>query len=105
MELCCRDVTRPYDLGSFLDQDISVIQMKRTFHPLCHSCVHYKEAVEEWNELRKYFPVQPNKVACLLEHAMHTIGMERRLSPRSYMANLKTDKEFITRVMERLYNR
>ena len=105
VELCCRDVTRPYDLGSFLDQDISVIQMKRTLHPLCHSCIHQQEAPEEWAKLRKYFPVNVGMVSKMMRHAMYTITNERVLAARSFMPELKNDIEFIHLMIEKLSTR
>lgn len=97
VELCCADVTRPYDLGSFLEQDISVLQMKRMFHPLCHSCNFMCESPDEYAALRKVTPVDPARAANVLRHAMDTVCLENMMAPQSFMPGVKDKWDFLCR--------
>lgn len=78
-ELCCRYVQRPYDLGSFLEQDVSVIQLKRDINPVCRSCKYF--STDESKSLTKSCPIDPVKVNNVLIHGMKTACLQRMFSP------------------------
>lgn len=92
MEQCCQKVTRPYDFGSFLEQDISVIQMKRQFSALCHGCMERYELPDD------QFNVDADKVRMLMNNAMNTVGIVKKLSPVSLYKGLRKDSEYIDSV-------
>lgn len=92
VEQCCQKLTRPYDFGSFLEQDISVIQMKRQFSALCHGCMERYELPDD------QFNVDADKVRMLMNNAMNTVGIVKKLSPVSLYKGLRKDSEYIDSV-------
>lgn len=89
VELCCQYVQRPYDLGSFLEQDISVIQLKRDMHPVCRSCKYF--FTDESKTLIKDFPVDSVKANNVLIHGMKTACLERMFSPEGSLERRTQD--------------
>ena len=98
VELCCTAATRPYDLGSFLDQDITTIQVKRDLHPICHKCPSMA-----WSEsLKGSIPIYPDRISNVLQHGMKTMCLERQLHPMNvYNGVLGTD-EYLQNCIKRL---
>ena len=89
VELCCNYATRPYDLGSFLDQDISVIQLKRDLHPLCQI-----GAKKENRTSLKNIPLDEDKTNYVLEHGMQTMNLCRRINALNFFDGILRNREF-----------
>jgi len=98
VELCCNTVPRPYDLGSFLEQDISVIQMKRDMHPICRSCKYHSTG--EAKSISKACPVDPVKASNILRHGMETICLERAFAPKAFIPELEGTKDFVQKAIK-----
>lgn len=98
VELCCQNIQRPYDLGSFLEQDISVIQMKRDMHPVCRSCTYH--TTEESKTISQIYPVDPQKASNILEHGMKTACLQRRFAPKAFFRDISGTKDFLTKAIE-----
>lgn len=94
VEQCCQRVTRPYDFGSFLEQDISIIQMKREFSALCCDCTERYTGLPS----EKIFPVDADKVRLLMNNAMNTLGIIKKLSPVSLYDGIKSNSEYMADV-------
>lgn len=94
VEQCCQTVTRPYDFGSFLEQDISVIQMKREFSALCCDCTERYTGLPS----EKIYPVDADKVRVLMNNAMNTLGIIKNLSPVSLYEGIKSNSEYMADV-------
>ena len=96
VELCCHRVQRPLDLGSFLDQDISVIQLKRDLHPLCRSC---NLTDDPWGKaLIQTDAVYPQKIDNVLEHAMRTMSLLHQFSQEANFSidpTIGTSRKFL----------
>lgn len=97
VELCCNNIPRPHNLGSFLDQDISVIQMKRDMHPGCRSCKYHQSW--EAKALTKYYLVDPLRVSNVLDHAMKTVCLQRMFAP-AFIPDLLNTQDFIDRAIK-----
>ena len=98
MDLCCNIVTRPYDLGSFLDQDITKIQVKRDMHPLCHKCPY----VADSEALKECIPIYTDKIANVLQQGMKAICTERRLHPMNIYNGVTSTEEYLQKCVNRL---
>ena len=101
VELCCQNVQRPYDLGSFLEQDISVIQLKRDLHPLCRSCRYHE--TEEAKGITKACPVYPVKANRVLQHGMKTMSLLREFSQEANFSSyryINTSKNFLVNAVK-----
>lgn len=48
VELCCQSVARPYHMGSFLEQDISLIQLRRELSPMCYNCAFRNDGLKDF---------------------------------------------------------
>lgn len=94
VEQCCQTVTRPYDFGSFLEQDISVIQMKREFSALCCDCMERYIGLPS----EKIYPVDADKVRVLMNNAMDTLGIIKKLSPVCLYNGIKSNSEYMADV-------
>lgn len=92
VEQCCNRVARPYDFGSFLEQDISIIQLKREMSPICDKCEGRYYLKEDM------FAVDYDKVRRLLKNGVDTLGTVRSLSPVAVYANIKSNSEYVNKV-------
>lgn len=99
VEQCCQRVTRPYDFGAFLEQDISVIQMKREFSALCCDCRERYELPDD-----VLFAVDADKVRLLMNNAMNTLGIIKKLSPVSLYKGIKSNSEYMACVRKYYIN-
>ena len=95
VELCCGYVTRPYDLGSFLDQDICVIQMKRDMHPICHTC-----PIKTQHRVNLPQRCQPVLINNVLMHGMKELCRERELAPNNFYEGIKGTDDYLKKVVE-----
>lgn len=94
VEQCCLRVVRPYNLGSFLEQDISVIQFKREISPVCYQCSGRYELKE------KEFPVDYGKIKALINNAVNTSGVIKEVSPVSVYSNLQSNSDYLKKVKQ-----
>ncbi|MEE1362428.1 MAG: radical SAM protein [Selenomonadaceae bacterium] len=97
VELCCCRYLRPYDLGSFLDQDYTVIQLKRDQHPACNDCISRKTSIE----LREAFPQDDEKISNVLKEGMNVLCQIRQLNPTNFYS-VSSTSEYVSCVLENL---
>ena len=80
--LCCNSaLTPPYDLGSFLDQDISVIQIKRMLHPACANCTTFRDN-KNFNEANR------PKINYLIQRGFESLMKINNLKPGVYYEHI-----------------
>lgn len=94
VEQCCQRVVRPYNLGSFLEQDISVIQFKREISPVCYQCSDRYELKD------KEFTADYEKIKALMNNAVNTSGIIKELSPVSVYSNLQSNSDYLKKVKQ-----
>lgn len=100
VELCCIPFTRPYDLGSFLDQDLTVIQLKRDRHPICHKCS--EKVWSQSTSVRRDFPQDETKISNVLMHGMDTLLTIRQLHPMNFYDGVKGTDDYVKNVIDSL---
>lgn len=87
VHLCCNvDPIEGHDLGPFLEQDFTAIQVKRYMHPLCGRCIHNHKILSD-NSVENN-----NRIKTMIHDGMDALALENDLKLTDILKDHKLQK-------------